>query len=67
MSTERWLSADEILAHLGVTTETLYRWIEERGFPGHRVGRLWKFKRSQVDAWVESGQADPRTEQHDGR
>jgi len=25
--------------------------------PAHRMGRLWKFKKSQVDAWVESGGA----------
>ncbi len=58
MNTERWVSADEISEHLGITTETLYRWIADRGLPGHRVGRLWKFKRTQVDAWVESGDAN---------
>jgi hypothetical protein len=25
--------------------------------PAHRVGRLWKFKKEQVDAWVEAGGA----------
>ena len=26
--------------------------------PAHRIGRVWRFKLSQVDAWVESGQAN---------
>jgi hypothetical protein len=26
--------------------------------PAHRVGRLWKFKLAEVDAWVRSGGAD---------
>lgn len=26
--------------------------------PAHKIGRLWKFKVSQVDAWVEAGSAD---------
>ncbi len=54
---ERWLSAVEIAEHLGIAKDTVYRWIESRGLPCHRVGRSWKFKRSQVDAWVESAKA----------
>ena len=27
------------------------------GMPAHRMGRLWKFKKDQVDAWVEAGGA----------
>jgi hypothetical protein len=25
--------------------------------PAHKVGRLWKFKASQVDEWVQAGKA----------
>lgn len=54
---EPWLSADAIAAHLGVTKETVYIWIAERSMPAHRVGGLWKFQASEVDAWVRSGGA----------
>ncbi|WP_313813364.1 helix-turn-helix domain-containing protein [Glutamicibacter sp.] len=54
---EPWLSADEIASHLSVTTETVYTWIAERSMPAHKVGRLWKFQASAVDAWVRSGGA----------
>lgn len=46
---ERWLSVEEIGAHLGVSKETIYRWLEKKKMPAHRVGRLWKFKASEVD------------------
>ena len=36
---------------------TIDRWIESKSLPAHRVGRLWKFKLSQVDAWIEAGGA----------
>ena len=49
---EPWLSADDIASHLGVTKDTVYAWITEKGMPAHRVGRLWKFQASEVDAWV---------------
>ncbi len=56
-NTERWLSIDEITAHLGVSAVTIYRWLERGKVPAHRVGKLWKFKASEVDEWVKCGQA----------
>ncbi len=55
--TERWLSVEEIAAHLGISKETIYRWLEKEKIPAHRVGRLWKFKASEVDQWVFAGGA----------
>ncbi|MGW6729523.1 helix-turn-helix domain-containing protein [Nocardia sp. NPDC055029] len=52
-----WLSADDIAAHLGVTKDTVYAWIAEKGMPAHKVGRLWKFQTSEVDDWVRAGSA----------
>lgn len=52
---EPWLSADDIAAHLGVTKETIYVWIADKGMPAHKIGRLWKFQVSEVDDWVRRG------------
>jgi len=54
---EPWVSVETVAAHLGVARDTIYRWIESKSLPAHRVGRLWKFKLSQVDAWIEAGGA----------
>lgn len=54
---DRWLSVDEISKYLGISSDTVYRWINKRSMPAHRVGRLWKFKKEQVNAWVEAGGA----------
>ena len=59
MMEERWLSMKEISEYLGVTRETIYKWIEYRDMPGHRIGKFWKFKIAEVDSWVHSGQAAP--------
>ena len=58
MSTEPWVSVDDVVKHLGVARDSVYRWIERRGLPAHKVGRIWKFKLSEVDAWVREGGAD---------
>ena len=54
---ERWLNMEEICKHLSVTNDTVYKWIKEKGMPGHRVGRRWMFKQVEVDEWIRSGQA----------
>ena len=54
---ERWVGAEDVAAHLGVNKDSIYRWIEKRGLPAHRLGRLFRFKLSEVDEWVRAGGA----------
>jgi excisionase family DNA binding protein len=54
---DRWLSVEEIAAYLGIKRDTVYKWIERKKMPAHKVGSLWKFKRDEVDAWVRTGEA----------
>lgn len=56
MQNEPWVSLDEMAEYLGVSRDTVYRWIA-RGLPAHKLGRLWKFKVSEVDAWLRAGKA----------
>lgn len=56
----RWLSVEEIAAYLGIKRDTVYKWIERKKMPAHKVGRLWKFKAQEVDEWVLSGRAEER-------
>lgn len=58
MTTEPWASVEDVAKHLGVAKDSVYRWIDTRSLPAHKIGRLWKFKLSEVDAWVRAGGAD---------
>ncbi len=42
--------------------DSIYRWIAHRGLPAHKIGRLWKFKLTEVDAWVRAGGAESEDE-----
>jgi excisionase family DNA binding protein len=55
---EPWVSVDAVAAHIGVAKDSVYRWIDAKGLPAHRVGKLWKFKLSEVDDWVRAGEAN---------
>ena len=59
--TEPWVSVEQIAEHLGVKRDSIYRWIDRKNLPAHRVGRLWKFKVTEVDEWVRAGGADDAT------
>lgn len=54
---DRWYSTKEICIYLGVSRDTLFTWIAEKGLPAHKVRRNWKLKPSEVDNWVKSGKA----------
>lgn len=55
---DRWLSIEEIAIHLGIKKDTAYKWVAKKRMPAHKVGRLWKFDKAEIDAWVKSGAAN---------
>jgi excisionase family DNA binding protein len=44
---EPWVSVEDVAAHLGVAKNSVYRWIEGKDLPAHKVGKLWKFRLSR--------------------
>ena len=48
---ERWFSTSEIAAYLGVKPDKVYRLIGSEGLPAHKIGRFWKFRKDEIDAW----------------
>lgn len=47
--TERWVSVDDVAAHLGVAKDSVNRWIDSKSLPAHKIGKLWKFRLTEVD------------------
>ena len=60
MSIPEWSEKDEILTTkqvmdlLSVSRPALYRWISEQGLPAKKIGRNYRFRKSEVLDWFSS-------------
>lgn len=54
----KWINIEEAAKYLGVNKDSIRNWIKkETGIPAHKIGRQWKFKCSELDAWIKSGKS----------
>lgn len=55
---DNWINIEEAAAYLGVKAVTIRDWIRKgKDIPAHKIGKQWKFKCSELDAWVQSGKS----------
>ena len=50
----RWMTLKEAAAHLNVSTSYLYQTGDTVGVPRYRIGNKFRYKLSELDAWVQS-------------
>jgi excisionase family DNA binding protein len=51
---DTFLTTDEVLGYLQVNLRTVYRLIKAGKIPAVRVGRQWRFRKRDIDAWLDS-------------
>src|SRR5262249_23704561 len=54
MIDETFLTTEEVLEYLQVNLRTAYRLIKAGKIPAVRVGRQWRFRKRDIDAWLDS-------------
>lgn len=56
---DNYINIEDAAAYLGIKPVTLRNWIkkEDTGLPAHKIGKMWKFKKSEIDEWVKSGKS----------
>jgi excisionase family DNA binding protein len=49
--------------YLGVSPDTLYKYVGEQRIPAFKLGNRWRFKKSRLDQWMEekSSQVEPQS------
>ena len=63
-STIRWLGTKEAAEHLGITPRTLYKLANEGKLPMYRMGRVFRLKQDDVDAFIETTRVEPGSLAH---
>jgi len=62
-SQEKWIGIEEAAEFLDVKPATIRGWLRKgKEIPAQKIGKSWKFKYSELDAWVKSGQAADEAE-----
>lgn len=52
MGDDQFLTTEEVLSYLQINLRTIYRLLKARQIPAVRVGRQWRFRRADLDAWL---------------
>ena len=53
----------EVAKYLGVTERTLYQWAQSGKVPALKVGSVWRFRRNEIDRWLESNRSGPSVDE----
>jgi len=56
---DKWVGMEEAADYLGVNKDSIRNWIKkaDSGIPAHKIGKQWKFKKTELDGWVKSGKS----------
>ena len=54
---DNWISIEDASIYLGVSKDTVRNWIKKTDIPAHKIGKAWKFKKSELDEWIKSGRS----------
>lgn len=55
MNMNEYMTFEEAVEFLNTPRSTLYRWLREEKVPGHKLGRQWRFLRSELEQFRSSG------------
>jgi len=47
-----WMNVADAAKHLKISKETVYRMLEKKKIPAHRIGKLWRFNEKEIDVWA---------------
>lgn len=54
MADEQLMSVTELAEYLNVNISTIYMWSQRGQFPAMKIGALWRYRRSDIEAWLNS-------------
>lgn len=59
------LTIEEVAHYLRVSERTVYDWAQKGEIPSGKIGTVWRFKKSEIERWVNERLSSPRTQKID--
>jgi len=59
MASEALMNIKELSKYLRVETTTLYHWSKQGRIPAYKLGTMWRFRKSDIDEWLEGQKTQP--------
>lgn len=53
MAQEALLNVKQVAEYLQLKESTIYSWAQDSRVPAIKIGRTWRFRRSDLDQWLE--------------
>ena len=59
-SEEALMDIKQVAAYLQINEATAYNWAQSGKLPGIKIGRIWRFRREDVEAWLDENMRGPK-------
>lgn len=53
------LNLAQLARYLGMAERTIYVWAQQGKIPAFKIGSAWRFRRADIDAWLETQRSGP--------
>ncbi len=53
MSENTLMDIKQVAEYLQVNVATIYNWAQKGKLPGIKIGRIWRFRREDIEAWLD--------------
>lgn len=63
MSTDTLMGIKEVATYLKINQATAYHWAQAGRLPGIKIGRIWRFRREDIDLWLDENMRKTRPPQ----
>ena len=61
---ETLMDIKQVAAYLQINEATAYNWSQRGKLPGIKIGRIWRFRREDIEAWLDQNMRGPKPGEH---
>ena len=60
MNEQTLMDIKQVATYLQINEATAYSWAQSGRLPGIKIGRIWRFRREDIEAWLDENMQGPK-------